>query len=187
MDGEHDLARAVRGVRVDVGDDLVDESAHDALLETGLRGRRVPDRLEIPRQRGEGDRRRIGPSGAGPVMGAELGFDLALPFQGRFPTRFQFRGHQTVGRIRGVVLAEGAVDGVAGGLQIARQRLPDFVAPGGRLGLGACCGFDGPGPDHLEESRFDGVVHAKTAKGDAAGFALVQPAPVAGVSGECRA
>ena len=39
------------------------------------------------------------------------------------------------------------------------------------------------GPDHLEESRLDGVVHAKTAEGDAAGLAVVHPPPVAGVSG----
>ena len=41
-----------------------------------------------------------------------------------------------------------------------------------------------PGPTHLKESRLDGVVHAKTAKGDATGLAVVQPAPAAGVSGD---
>ena len=81
------------------------------------------------------------------------------------------------------VLAEGPVGGVAGGFQIARQRLPNVVAPRGRLGLRPYSGIDGAGPDNLKESLFDGIVHTKIAKGDATGLAIVHPAPVAGVSG----
>src|SRR4029077_19914267 len=48
MDQENDLQRFV----IDIGDDLVDDGAHDALLEPGVGRRRRPDRLQIGGERG---------------------------------------------------------------------------------------------------------------------------------------
>jgi hypothetical protein len=71
VDDDNDLGSRV----VDVGDDLVDQGAHDALLQPRVRCRSRPDRLQIRAQEGERggvDRRRRG-SGL-------VGDDLALDF-----------------------------------------------------------------------------------------------------------
>ena len=46
VDGQDDLGRAV----VEIGDGLVDNGAHDALLEPRVGRRRRPDGLQILRQ-----------------------------------------------------------------------------------------------------------------------------------------
>jgi len=43
VDDENDLGRRV----VDIGHDLMDEGAYNALLEASIRCRRIPDRFEV--------------------------------------------------------------------------------------------------------------------------------------------
>ena len=53
VDQQNDLG----GFVVDIGDHLVDDGAHDALLEPGIRRRRRPDSPKVRAERGDVDRR----------------------------------------------------------------------------------------------------------------------------------
>ena len=67
---------------------------------------------------------------------------------------------------------------------LPRQCRVNLVVPGGRLLPGPDGGIDGAGLDNLKQGVFNGIVHAKATKGDAAGLAVVQRAPVAGILGD---
>ena len=58
--------------------------------------------------------------------------DLALDFinmcEGAIPSDLQLRRDKTVRRVGGVILPEGSIGGVSGGLQIATKGVPDLVA-----------------------------------------------------------
>ena len=140
MNEQDNLTRAVRGIPIDIGNNLVNKGSYDALFESSVRPRSVPDGSEVFRQCGKGSRWVFWPLRAGAPVGGKFFLDLGLPSKGRFPPRLQFRGNQTVSRVAGVVLLEGTLRSVPGGFQIALQRFPDCIAPGDRLGLGMLCG-----------------------------------------------
>ena len=52
-------------------------------------------------------------------MGSDLCLDLGHLLERPVPARFQLCGHEPVGGINGIVLSEGTIRGVAGGLQVA--------------------------------------------------------------------
>ena len=75
VDGQDNLGRVV----VEVGDGLMDNGAHDALIEARVGRRRRPDGLQILRQLGERERRDVGPSRGRRVMLADAPGDLGHP------------------------------------------------------------------------------------------------------------
>ena len=173
MNEQDNLTRAVRGILVDIGNNLVNKGSYDALFESNVRPRSVPDGSEVFRQCGKGSRWVFWPLRAGALVGGKFFLHLGLPSKDRLPPRLQFRSNQTVSRVAGVVLLEGTLRSVPGGFQIALQRFPDYIAPGDRLGLCLQGCVYGAGSDHLKQGILDCLVNLKTAKGNATGFAMV--------------
>src|SRR4051812_45742050 len=175
------IAASARARVVQIGNDLLDQRAHDALLQARVGGRRGPDGLEVRGQAIERD----GVDGGNRLrhlVSRDLGFYLAHARERRVPPRLQLARHQPVGRVGGIVLAEGAVGGIARRFEIAAKRLAHLVASlYGLLLRRRRCG-DGAGTDHAQQGLLDRVVGAQSAEGDAARFALVQPAPAAAVA-----
>ena len=62
-------------------------------------------------------------------MSGNLALDLRHMRQRLVPARFQFASDQSVGRIGGIVLAEGAIGGIARRLEIAVERLAHLIPP----------------------------------------------------------
>jgi hypothetical protein len=51
--------------------------------------------------------------GIGGIMGSDFAFDLRHMRERLIPTSFQFASHQPIGRVRSVVLPEGAIGCIA--------------------------------------------------------------------------
>ena len=104
MDQQNDLG----SVRIDVGDDLMDDGADDTLLQSCIRCWGSPDDPKIGRERAK--RCRIGDGrDRGGVVRGNFAFNLRHARQRLVPARLQFAGDQPVGRVGGVVLSEGAI------------------------------------------------------------------------------
>src|SRR6266567_2497545 len=70
----------------------------------------------------------------------------------------------------------------ASALEIACERLAHLISPLTSFPLGGNRSLDGTRSDDSKESFFDGIVDAQPSKGDAARFAIVQPAAAAAVA-----
>lgn len=182
MDDQDDLARSIRGLGIDVGDDLANEGTYDTLLEACIGGWRIPDGLQIISQPGEGYRRDVLAWNSTCVMDCNPGFDLRLPGKRGIPSCLQLPGHQTVCRIGGVILPECPISIVARCLKVSAQSLANLVALQGCFGLCFCRSFNGAGPDDLQQRFFDGVVDTQSAKGNALRFTIVELAATAGIA-----
>jgi len=122
MDDENDL----RGRVVDIGHDLMDEGAHNALLEASIRRRRIPDRFEVRGQNAERDW--IGKGcGRGRIMHGDLGLNLRRVSERPVPARFKFTRHQPVRGVGGIVLPESPVGGIARRFQIATESIAHLI------------------------------------------------------------
>src|SRR6516165_9383771 len=97
--------------------------------------------------------------------------------------RLQFADHKPIGRIGGIVLTEGPIDGKARRFKIALERIATWsrrrAASASRDG-----GRNGAGADDGEKRILDGVVDAQDAKGNAARLAIVHPAAAAAVASD---
>ena len=109
--------------------------------------------------------------------------DLGDATERGVPARFQFARHKAVGRVGGIVLAEGALGRIAGRLQVAQQRCPNLVLSVGGLRLGGHSRCDRSRLDDLKQGRGDGVVDPQPAESDATRLAVVEPATMAGIAG----
>lgn len=167
MDHENDL----RGRVVDIGHDLMDEGAHNALLEASIRRRRIPDRFEVRGQNAErgwiskrcGHRR---------IMHGDLGLNLRRVSERSVPAGFQLTGHQPVRGISGIVLPESPVGGIARRFEVATEGIAYLIAPfPGSLGVSGC-GSDSARTDDSKQCFLDGVIDAQSAEGDAVGPAI---------------
>ena len=162
MHSEHDLSRRI----VDIGDDLLNERAYDALLQPRIGGRGGPDRPEVRRQRAE--RRWIdGGRRLCRIMRGDFGFDLRHMRQCLVPADLQFASHQPIGGVGGIVLSEGTVGGIARCFEVSAQHRAHLVP----LLAGLLCSIgrsgDGTGADHAQERLLDGIVDAQSAKRNA--------------------
>ena len=113
-------------------------------------------------------------------------FDLALDFgdagQRSVPARLELARDQPVGGIGGVILSEGAIDGVACRFEIAAESLAHLIlSRGSLLGRGHRRG-NGAGSDDTEERLFDRIVDAQAPECDTTRFAIVHPAARATVT-----
>lgn len=177
MDDQDDLGSII----IDVGDDLVDYGADNTLLQACIGGRRGPHRLEVGREVGERDRRNGLPRNA-PVMSSNLGLDVGNGDERAVPTGLQFARDHPVRRVGGIVLPEGAIGRLARGLEIARERITDLVAPFADLGLRGRGGRNGGRADHVQESCLDRIIDTQAAERDASQLTAVEPAAPATVA-----
>jgi hypothetical protein len=69
----------------------------------------------------------------GRIMGGDPALDLPHLGECPVPARFELASHQPVGRVRSIVLPEGAVGGVACRFQIAAKRVADLIQLPSRL------------------------------------------------------
>src|SRR5258707_10111192 len=104
----------------------MDEGAHNALLEASVRRWRIPDRFEVRGQNAErswisngSERRRI--------MHCDLALDLRRMSERPVPARFKLTRHQPVRGVRGIVLPDSPVRGIARCFQIATARLAHLI------------------------------------------------------------
>ena len=125
VDHEDDLG----GLGVDIGDHLAHQGADDALLEPRIGRRSRPDGPEITGQIGEGEWCCFRSRRHGRVMAGDFRLDFGDAGERLVPAHLQFSGDQTVGRIGGVVLAEGAIRRIARRFEIASERFADMIAP----------------------------------------------------------
>src|ERR1700719_5284066 len=95
VDDENDLGRRV----VDIGHDLMDESAYNALLEASIRRRRIPDRFEV---RGENAERSWISNGCGRrrITHGDLALDLRRVSERPVPARFKVHSPPAGSRAR---------------------------------------------------------------------------------------
>src|SRR5260370_36940670 len=89
VDDENDLGRRL----VDIGHNLMDEGAYNALLEASIRCRRIPDRFEV---RGENAERSWISNGCGRrrIMHGDLALDRRRVTERPVPARFKSTRHQ---------------------------------------------------------------------------------------------
>ena len=125
---------------------------------------------------------RISGSGHRCVVSGDLAFDLRDTRERLVPARFQFARHQTVDRIGGVILPEGAVGGIARCFEIALESIAHLIPPLDYVLLRGDGGGDGAGADNAQERILDGVIDTQSAEGDAARLAVVHPATAAAVA-----
>src|SRR3974390_572923 len=177
MDNQNDLSRLL----IDVGKPLLDNGANDSLLRPRIGLGISPDGLEIGCERGErcriGDRR-----GVGGIMGSNFAFDLGHAREHLVPARLKFLGHQPVGRIGGIVLAEGAIGRIARRFEIAPESFAHLIP----LRAGLCRGNDGcrdgAGAHHGEDRILNRIIDPQATKGDATRLTIVHPAAAAAVA-----
>src|SRR5271166_6672468 len=115
-------------------------------------------------------------------MVGDLRLDFSDAGERLVPTRLQFTGDQTVGRIGGVVLAEGAIRRIARRLEIASERFADLITLLTQLRFGSNGRCDRSGLDDLQDRRLDRVVDPQAAKRDAARLAIVEQTSMTGVA-----
>ncbi len=181
VDDEHDL-----GGRVDIGHDLVDQGAHDALLQPCIGRRHRPDSLQIG-----GERRKCRWISARhrpcSVVGGNLAFHLRGMGKRLVPARFQFGRYKTVCRVSGIVLPEGPVGGIARRLKIATESIAHLIPPfSGFLG-GSGCSSDRAWADNAKQCFLDCIIDAQSAEANAVRAAVVHPGAAAAVArASCR-
>jgi len=177
VDDENDLGRRV----VDIGHDLMDEGAHNALLEASIRRRRIPDRFEVRGQNAERswisngcERRRI--------MHGDLALDLRRVSERPVPARFKLTRHQPVRGVSGIVLPESPVGGIARRFQIATKSIAHLIPSfSGFLGGSGCSG-DSAWADNAKQCFLDCIIDAQSSEGDAVRAAIVHPGAAAAVA-----
>ena len=99
-------------------------------------------------------------------LGGDFAFDLRHVRERLVPARLQFVGHQSVGRIGGVVLPEGAIGCKARRFKIAAKCFAHLIPPLVGLFLGGEGRRNSAGADHGEQRFLNGVIDPQTAKGD---------------------
>ena len=104
-------------------------------------------------------------------MSGNFALDFRHMCERLVPARLQFADHKTVGRIGGVVLTEGPIDGKARRFKIALERIAHLVPPLAGFRLCRDGGRNSAGADDGEKRILDGVVDAQAAKGNAARLA----------------
>ena len=122
----------------------------------------------------EGERCCVRPQRRDRVMAGDLRLDLGDAGERLVPTRLQFTGDQTVGRIGGVVLAEGAIRRIARRFEIASERFADLISLLTYFRFGRNGRRDRSGLDDLEDRRLDRIIDPQAAKRDAARLAIVE-------------
>ncbi len=122
---ENDLS----ALRVEVGDHLANELAHDALLQTDVsRWDHARSLSDSSPSVANGSGLVGGVAGISPTCFLDPALQLRDAFESAVPAKLQFGRDQTIGRIGGVVLAERLVRGIAGRFEVTLERVEHLVA-----------------------------------------------------------
>ena len=112
----------------------MNEGANEAFLQPDIRVRPMPHRVQVRRQIVEFFGGRDDDLTLTLDVVIDAGFDLADALQRLIPAPLQFVGHQSVVRVRRIVLLLRAARGVLRGFQFARPRVQDLILlTGGRV------------------------------------------------------
>src|SRR5215207_7995061 len=98
------------------------------------------------------------------------------------PARFKLARHQSVGRVRGIVLPEGPVSGIARRFEVATESVSHLIPPLSGLLGGGGGSSDGPRADNAKQRFLDRIIDAQSAEGDAVRTAIVHPGAAAAVT-----
>src|SRR6516164_594175 len=109
-------------------------------------------------------------------------FDFGDACERIVPARLQFPGHEPVGWVGGVVLAEGAVRSVTRCLKITRKSIADLIAPVCDFSLSRNSCSDRSRFDDLKDSRFNRIIDAQSAESNAAWVAVIESPSVTGIT-----
>jgi hypothetical protein len=111
-----------------------------------------------------------------------LRFDLLDPNKRLVPAHFELAGHQPVGGIGRIILAEGAISGVVCRFEIATERFMDLIPALTGFLLSGKRGGDGAGADDGKDCPLDRIIRPQTAECDAARLCVIHPSPAATVA-----
>ena len=114
--------------------------------------------------------------GDAPLCDGYFRFDVRDAREGSVPPRLQFPGDQAIGRVGGVILPESPIGCVLCGFKVAHQGVADLIALPIGLGLSGGRRRNSARLDDMQQSRLDGVINPQAAEGDAASFAMIEPA-----------
>src|SRR6266571_3529027 len=145
--------------RIDISNDLVDQLSHDPLPQSDIRSRIAPDHFEICRAR------RCRSGGFCDVF-LDPSLQLCHAFKRTIPTNLKFARDKPIGRVRGVVLTKGLVRRVTRRLEVALERLQDFVVALRFLPVYLQRRFDRPWFEYTEQFVLNCIIHANTAERD---------------------
>jgi len=109
-------------------------------------------------------------------------FDFGDACERIVPARLQFPGHEPVGWVGGVVLAEGSVGSVTRCLKITRKSIADLIAPVCDFSLSRNSCSDRSRFNDLKDSRFNRIIDAESAESNAARFAVIESSSVTGIT-----
>jgi hypothetical protein len=108
-------------------------------------------------------------------MDSDFAFNFRNARKRLVPTCFQFTSHKTVGRVRGVVLPEGAIGCIARCFEIVPKRAAHLLPPLFSLCFGRHGRRNGARTDDRKKSILDGVIDPKSTESDAARLTIVHP------------
>src|SRR5207247_10689367 len=91
------------------------------------------------------------------------------------PTKLKFARDKPIGRVRGVVLTKGLVRRVTRRLEVALERLQDFIVALRLLPICFQRRVDRPRFEYTEQFVLDCIVHANAAERDTWRLATVEP------------
>src|SRR4029077_17146576 len=137
--------------------DLMDEGAHNALLEASIRRRRIPDRCEV---RGQNAQRSWVSQGCGRrrITHEYLVLDLRRVSERPVPARFKLTRHQPVGGVGGIVLPESPVGGIALRFQIATESIAHLMPSFSGFFGGSGCSGDSAWADNAKQCFLDCII-----------------------------
>jgi hypothetical protein len=167
---------------VDVGDNFVNESSHNPLLQTHVRVGIVPNRFKLFGQihkflcRGCGNYR-----GLIEVL-LNSSFNLAHALQRLIPSSLQLTGNQAVFGIGAIVLSLRSLGGIACRFEIAPERFQYVIATVSFLLAGQHRRLYCFGLHDLQDLFSNSFRPQLFPKSDTTWFAVVQPASIAGVT-----
>src|SRR5437016_8432528 len=161
--------------RIDISNDLVDQLSHDPLPQSDIRSRIAPDHFEICRQRTEVCGTRRCRSGGFCDVFLDRRLQLCRAYKRTIPTNLKFARDKPIGRVRGVVLTKGLVRRVTRRLEVALERLQDFLVALRLLPICFQRRVDRPRFEYTEQFVLDCIVHANAAERDTWRLATVEP------------
>src|SRR3981081_3851096 len=115
-------------------------------------------------------------------MHGDLVLDLRRVSERPVPARFKLTRHQPVRGVRGIVLPESPVGGIARRFQIATESIAHLIPSfSGFLGNSGCSG-DGAWSANAKQCFLYCIIDAQSSEGDAVRAAIVHPGAAAAVA-----
>src|SRR6266852_8508267 len=115
-------------------------------------------------------------------MRGKFALDLRRMDERPVPARFKLTRHQPVRGVRGIVLPEGPVGGIARRFQIATESIAHLIPSFSGFLDGSGCSGDSARADNAKQCFLDCIIDAQSSEGDAARAAIFHPSAAAAVA-----